>query len=279
MFTSVSASVPSKGKILLSWQYDSEADYFRILWSDRKTPFMRMRAVWEGEEKTAVFERGTHIPHYFKVQAVKEMEEGDRVITESELFESEKTGPLPPLTEKLSRGLVALKTTEGVFLSWRLFKEEVTGFDQSGLTGTDFAVFKNHREIAVVTDSTNFLDEKGTVSDVYAVAARIEGKTGDPCECVNVNPDPWIDLPLHKPADGVTPKGDPFTYRANDMSIGDVDGDGEMEYILKWDPSNSRDVSQKGYTGPCLIDCYKLDGTLLWRLDMGANIRSGAHYT
>ncbi len=279
MFTSVSAAVPSKGKIRLSWQYDGEADFFRILWSDRKTPFMRMRAVWEGEERNAAFERGTHIPHYFKVQAVKETEEGDRVIDESELVESEKTEPLPPLTEKLSRGLVALKTADGVFLSWRLFKEEVTGFDRTGLTGADFTVFKNHREIALVTDSTNFLDEKGTVSDVYAVAACIKGETGVPCEYVSVSPDPWIDLPLRKPADGVTPKGDPYTYRANDMSVGDVDGDGEMEYILKWDPSNSRDVSQKGYTGPCLIDCYKLDGTLLWRLDMGKNIRSGAHYT
>ena len=60
------------------------------------------------------------------------------------------------------------------------------------------------------------------------------------------------------------------------MSIGDVDGDGEYEYIVKWDPSNSHDVSIKGYTGKCYLDCMKLDGTLLWRLDMGVNIRAGA---
>ena len=58
-----------------------------------------------------------------------------------------------------------------------------------------------------------------------------------------------------------------------------MDGDGEYEYLVKWDPSNSHDVSIKGYTGNCYIDCYKLDGTLLWRLDMGVNIRAGAHYT
>ncbi|MBQ8136271.1 MAG: hypothetical protein IJ174_02450, partial [Clostridia bacterium] len=59
----------------------------------------------------------------------------------------------------------------------------------------------------------------------------------------------------------------------------DVDGDGEYEYFLKWDPSNSHDVSHKGYTGRCLIDCFTKEGVLLWRLDMGPNIRAGAHYT
>ena len=90
---------------------------------------------------------------------------------------------------------------------------------------------------------------------------------------------------MNKPADGRSPKGEmypegqPYTYSANDMSIGDVDGDGELEYIVKWDPSNAHDVSHRGYTGNCYIDCYRLDGTLLWRVDMGPNIRSGAHYT
>lgn len=63
------------------------------------------------------------------------------------------------------------------------------------------------------------------------------------------------------------------------MSVGDVDGDGQYEYFVKWDPSNSKDVSQKGYTGNTYIDCYKFDGTLLYRIDLGVNIRSGAHYT
>lgn len=61
--------------------------------------------------------------------------------------------------------------------------------------------------------------------------------------------------------------------------MGDVDGDGQYEIILKWDPSNARDNAHDGYTGPTLFDCYRLDGTLLWRIDLGRNIRSGAHYT
>ena len=87
------------------------------------------------------------------------------------------------------------------------------------------------------------------------------------------------DLPLQKPADGVTPKGEAYTYSANDVSVGDVDGDGQYEYVVKWDPSNSKDVSQRGYTGSVYLDTYELDGTLLNRLDLGVNIRAGAHYT
>lgn len=63
------------------------------------------------------------------------------------------------------------------------------------------------------------------------------------------------------------------------MSVGDVDGDGEYEYVVKWDPSNAKDVSQIGYTGNVLIDTYRIDGTLLHRIDLGKNIRAGAHYT
>uniref|UniRef100_UPI000463BBEF rhamnogalacturonan lyase n=1 Tax=Bacillus subtilis TaxID=1423 RepID=UPI000463BBEF len=70
-----------------------------------------------------------------------------------------------------------------------------------------------------------------------------------------------------------------YTYSANDASVGDVDGDGQYELILKWDPSNSKDNSQDGYTGDVLIDAYKLDGTKLWRINLGKNIRAGAHYT
>ncbi|MEV6495773.1 hypothetical protein AB0M20_45220, partial [Actinoplanes sp. NPDC051633] len=63
------------------------------------------------------------------------------------------------------------------------------------------------------------------------------------------------------------------------MSVGDVDGDGRYEYVVKWDPSNSKDVSQVGYTGNVYVDTYELDGRLRYRVDLGVNIRAGAHYT
>lgn len=77
----------------------------------------------------------------------------------------------------------------------------------------------------------------------------------------------------------MTPAGEAYTYSANDMSVGDVDGDGQYEFFVKWDPSNAKDVSQKGYTGKTYIDAYTLDGQLLYRIDLGVNIRAGAHYT
>ena len=75
------------------------------------------------------------------------------------------------------------------------------------------------------------------------------------------------------------PLDEDATYTANDATVADVDGDGQYEIILKWDPTNARDNSHDGYTGPTLLDCYRLNGEQLWRIDLGRNIRSGAHYT
>ncbi|MEV4275040.1 rhamnogalacturonan lyase [Actinoplanes xinjiangensis] len=169
-----------------------------------------------------------------------------------------------PQMERLDRGLVAAATSEGVFLSWRLLANEATGSSATGLTGANFAVYRDGRRIATVTDSTNFLDRDGTATSRY----RVSGSR---------TVTPWAtnhtELPLQKPADG-----DTYTYSANDLSVGDVDGDGRYEYIVKWDPSNSKDVSQVGYTGPVYIDTYRADGRLLHRIDLGVNIRAGAHY-
>ena len=70
-----------------------------------------------------------------------------------------------------------------------------------------------------------------------------------------------------------------YTYNANDASAGDLDGDGEYQIVLKWDPSNARDTASRGVSGHVILDAYKLDGTRLWRIDLGRNIRAGAHYT
>ena len=201
--------------------------------------------------------------------------------------------------EELQRGLIAIGTDRGVFLSWRLFLRETTGSNRTGLTGTDFIVYRNGERIALVKDSTNYLDPEGTGEDRYCVepvpsdgedAVRTSaGETdGDGirrhpadgrCEPVAVWEKPYLDIPVKRPEGGVTPAGEAFEYHINDMSVGDVNGDGVYEYIVKWDPSNSHDVSHVGYTGRCIIDCYTLAGALLWRLDMGPNIRAGAHYT
>ena len=94
---------------------------------------------------------------------------------------------------------------------------------------------------------------------------------------------PWDDLflrmPVSRPEGGVAPDGRQYAYTPNDCSVGDVDGDGDYELILKWEPTNAHDNSHDGYTGNVILDCYRLDGTQLWRIDLGRNIRAGAHYT
>ena len=105
----------------------------------------------------------------------------------------------------------------------------------------------------------------------------------------------YIPIKLNKPEGGKVPTIQPqqrpgnngwrwrdtgeYAYTANDATVADVDGDGQYEIILKWDPTNAHDNSHDGYTGPTLLDCYRLNGEQLWRIDLGRNIRSGAHYT
>ena len=96
----------------------------------------------------------------------------------------------------------------------------------------------------------------------------------------------YLEIPLNPPSlpilggNGANGSHAPKTYyNANDATMADLDGDGQMEIILKWDPSNSRDNSQSGITAPTILEALRLDGTSLWRVNLGPNIRSGAHYT
>jgi hypothetical protein len=181
--------------------------------------------------------------------------------------------------EHLDRGLVAATTDEGVFLSWRLLGTEVTGTSDEGVEGATFNVYRDGTLLGAVTDSTNFLDEGGDGSSTYAVAAVEDGVEQNRSPEITPQSQAYLDVPLNKPADGVTPAGDTYSYVAGDMSVGDVDGDGTYEYFVKWDPTNAKDVSVVGYTGNVYIDAYKADGTQLYRIDLGVNIRAGEHYT
>jgi hypothetical protein len=184
--------------------------------------------------------------------------------------------------ERLTRGLAVTNTGKGVLVSWRLL-----GTDDPT---TEFNLYRDGEKVASIgkTDGTNYLDASGTTTSKYTVAAVVNGKEGAK-EGVSVVLDktvsnsgksfPYKTIKLEVPAAQTMPDGEKCTYTPNDMSAGDLDGDGEYELILKWDPSNAHDNSQTGYTGTVFIDAYKLDGTRLWRIDLGKNIRAGAHYT
>jgi len=178
--------------------------------------------------------------------------------------------------EYLNRGLVAVKVTNGVFLSWRLL-----GNDDKNIA---FNIYKN-KTILVnstpITTTTNYVDASGTLTDTYTVRPVLNN-VEDLSEN-NAIVTPWQQqyksIQLNRPKGGVAPDGVKYSYTPNDCSVGDLDGDGEYEIVLKWDPTNSEDNSLAGFTGNVFLDAYKLDGTQLWRIDQGINIRAGAHYT
>jgi hypothetical protein len=185
--------------------------------------------------------------------------------------------------ERLTRGVVAVQVTGGVYVGWRMFGYE---YDSANPANVSYNVYRNGTRVANVTDSTNYLDAGGTANATYAVRAIIGGVEQPVSETATVWAQNYLRIPIQVPPGGTTP-GSPqcetaneaYTYSANDASVGDVDGDGQYEIFLKWDPSNAKDNSQSGCTGNVFIDAYKLDGTRLWRIDLGRNIRAGAHYT
>jgi rhamnogalacturonan endolyase len=183
--------------------------------------------------------------------------------------------------ERLDRGVVAVKVSGGVYVGWRMLGFE---YDAAMPANVTYDVYRSGTMIASVANSTNYLDGDGTASSTYTVRAVIGGVAGATSETATVWAQQYLRLPLMIPPGGTTPSSCPtpneaYTYTANDASVGDVDGDGRYEIILKWDPTNAKDNSQDGCTGNVYLDAYTLAGTRLWRIDLGPNIRAGAHYT
>jgi hypothetical protein len=199
---------------------------------------------------------------------------------------------LPRQMEQLNRGLVAVRSTAtDVYLSWRLLGNDSpsVAFNVYRSTNGGAPVLLNG---APLTQTTDFTDSTAdtALSNEYVVIPVIGGIELSPSEsftlAANAPVQQYLNIPLQRPLGGQTPDGINYTYSPNDASVGDLDGDGDYEIVLKWDPSNSKDNSQPdpgsgqpGYTGNVYVDAYTLEGQLLWRIDLGINIRAGAHYT
>jgi rhamnogalacturonan endolyase len=191
-------------------------------------------------------------------------------------FEVGGTGPGPqPGTgkqmEDLNRGLISLRSGSGNFVSWRML-----GTDPASVS---YRLYRAGTLVATQSH-TNFFDNGAAQGASYTVRAVVNGAEGPDSEAaLQVGSSGFLDVPLSVPGGGTSPDGVAYTYSANDASVGDLDGDGQYEFVVKWDPSNAKDNSQSGYTGNVFVDAYRLNGQRLWRIDLGRNIRAGAHYT
>jgi rhamnogalacturonan endolyase len=178
--------------------------------------------------------------------------------------------------EYLDRGVVAVRNAEGkVFVSWRLLgTDDDIAFNVYRITGND----KAGRDKALklnktpVTKTTNLLDETADAASTfsYYVTTITNGKEGTASKPFTLKAGnvPYFSIALQTPAN----------YAPNDASVGDLDGDGEYEIILH-QAGIGHDNSQAGFTDPPIFQAYKLDGTLMWSINLGKNIREGAHYT
>ena len=201
--------------------------------------------------------------------------------------------------EKLDRGLVAVPTFgTSYFVSWRLL-----GTDDKA--NTTFDLLRDGTVIAENLTKTNYQDTKGSATAKYQVVTKVNGSQTEQSAEVTPWGKKYLTLKLDRPKGGtnskwtntdntVGPTSADYGYYPNDMSVGDVDGDGQYELFLKWESTHAQDNSRSlGATGNTIIDCYKVNfdgseeivnghsvnGKLLWRIDLGPNIRDGAHYT
>ncbi|MFC7547830.1 cellulose binding domain-containing protein [Plantactinospora sp. GCM10030261] len=175
--------------------------------------------------------------------------------------------------EDLDRGLVSVRSGSGNLVSWRLLGTETAG--------VAFNVYRGGTKVNAnpITGATNLLDAGAAAGSTYTVRAVVNGAEQPASAPALQLGSGYLDVPIQPPPGGSTPSGESYSYAANDASVGDLDGDGRYEIVLKWDPSNSKDNSQSGHTGNVFVDAYTLTGSRLWRVDLGRNIRAGAHYT
>ncbi len=179
--------------------------------------------------------------------------------------------------EKLDRGFIRVQTSAvSAFLSWRL---QATDDEH-----TSFVILKNEVPVntAPLRNATSYRPTLAKPTDVLKLVTLQNGEPIDTIEPKLFNDATHHVIQLKQPSGGTAGTGseaNDYTYTPNDCSVGDVDGDGEYELIVKWYPTNAKDNSQNGYTGYIIFDCYKIfTGERLWRIQLGKNIRAGAHY-
>ena len=170
--------------------------------------------------------------------------------------------------ENLGRGLVASKISNGVYVNWRIPAQE--------WRNVSYNLYRDGAKInaSPITGASNFVDASGTLTSKYKVAAVVNGLEQPAGAEVSVLPNPWIDIDL-KPIPKISGVDDKYyKYTSNDIVTGDLDGDGEYDFIVKRYNNQHDSADPYGNKYYTLFDAYKSDGTFMWRIDVGPNLIS-----
>lgn len=171
------------------------------------------------------------------------------------------------MTDQLDRGLIAMKVSGGVYLNWRILAEEY--FDVKYNVYRDGTLL-NAEPLSI----SNYTDKGGKTSNTYTVAAVIGGQVQTQCAAVKPWTDSYKEIKL-------THEGIKSTLVPNDACCADVDGDGELEILLKFDnlseiqqsyPKNGPTIDGVATKEYSIMECLKLDGTRLWWVNCGPNM-------
>lgn len=172
-----------------------------------------------------------------------------------------------------NRGLFAFVNGDKVQVSWRMRATD------HPLT-TKYELYANNSLCGTYRTNTMVLLDKSVYgnSTFKIVVKNSDGDIIDVQDGVRAKSAPYFDIALSAPS--ISKGGVEITYSPMDCSAYDMDGDGEQEIILKWEPSVLTTVknSDTGVSGNEFLDCYKLNGTRLWRIDMGQNMGAGNNF-
>lgn len=183
-------------------------------------------------------------------------------------------------TDPLDRGLVAVKVNSGVYVSWRVQADEYYG--------VTYNLYRNGSLIAQNLNASNYSDAGGSTSSTYTVAPVRYGVVGAQCAAVSTWAKQYLEIPMAnvQANNGVTvwkfsdPSSAMANYTINDVSLGDVDGDGKIDFIVKRKNQTDQDnlFPTNNYTMYCHIECYasSINYGRLWWIDCGPNICYGA---
>lgn len=246
-------------ELTLTWDDDADAQRWKVYRTTRADiPFTLVGdttdPTWTDDDVL------TTRPFVYRVVAVN----AGGASAASGTLTTEVTTTLVRKVEYLDRAPVGVVVDGGVYLGWRLL-----GLDDRRL---GFSIYRDGTLITPtpLTGATNHIDPEGTIDSSYLITAHEDGREVAVADEFQPRDEQYLDIPIQSPGDG---------YRAADASVGDLDGDGDYEIVFSWNPANFPDNSIAGFTQSQYLDAYTLEGTRLWRIDLGRNIRAGAHYT